>query len=201
MLEEDRLTRLKHEAFLGEVLEMEVMRAERYERSFSIVLFRIDVPAEMYSEVFYPLLKVISSRVKRNIRIVDAAFRVGNEILVVLPETSAAGAAVAAGKLKTFVESESFNVSPVFPDLKVGLSFAVVTFPDDTKDESELVNLVRRRLEAHGGSGLPRSRDGDNGDGGEHAAEGRTVEEQAAAADTPEESAEPPAAGATGGGA
>jgi diguanylate cyclase (GGDEF)-like protein len=159
MIEEDRLTRLKHESFLDEVLEIEVMRSERYERSFSLVLFRIDVPAGMYSEVFYPLLKVISSRVKRNIRVVDTAFRVGNEILLVLPETGADGAAMAAAKLKTFVESEAFNVSPVFPDLKVGLSFAVATFPGDSRDERDLVRIVRGRLEAQGGTGLPHPED------------------------------------------
>lgn len=106
----DGLTGLSNRHFLQEYLTAEWKRAKREQSSLSVVMIDVD-DFKLYNDTYGHLagdeaLKSVAEAIKRTfVRPVDAVARFGGEeFMVVLPDTSLAGARYVAEKLRSSVE-------------------------------------------------------------------------------------------------
>jgi diguanylate cyclase (GGDEF)-like protein len=125
----DSLTGCYNRAFLNKKLTQEIDRAERYERSLSVVLCGIDHFEEVNDTYGYQsgntVLKEFSDFVMRSIRgSVDWLSRYGGEeFLIVFPETGIDGANAAAERLRA--GSSQMGVDLVEGRINISASFGV----------------------------------------------------------------------------
>jgi len=110
----DDLTGLFNHRYLVKALEAEFLRAIRYKRKLSVLLFDIDNFKEvndLYGHMCGDAVLVkIASLLRGCLRSSDMAARYGgDEVAVLLPETEKAKAAEVAEKLRSLVEKTSFE--------------------------------------------------------------------------------------------
>lgn len=110
----DPLTNAYNRRKFSEVLDQEIKRVERYDRSFSIVLLDIDNFKKINDmhghDVGDFVLKRVTELVRENIRDVDILSRYGGEeFVIILPETSIKGAMVVAERIRKVIESACFD--------------------------------------------------------------------------------------------
>jgi diguanylate cyclase (GGDEF)-like protein len=111
----DALTQTHNRRYFNEALEREYQRSQRYRRALSLILFDIDHFKQIndtYGHVAGDsVLRQLALVVKPRLRQQDVLARVGGEeFAVLLPEVEAAGALVAAEKVRRLVESARFLV-------------------------------------------------------------------------------------------
>jgi two-component system chemotaxis family response regulator WspR len=150
----DGLTGLSNRHFLQEYLTAEWKRAKREQSSLSVVMIDID-DFKLYNDTYGHLagdeaLKKVAQTIKRTfVRPVDAVARFGGEeFMVVLPDTSLAGARYVAEKLRSSVEmlniphhaAASTNLT-----ISVGVAAAV---PQPGDSAAELVRAADAALYA-----------------------------------------------------
>lgn len=110
----DGLTKLYNRRFFYESLHGEILRAERYERALSVIMFDIDhfkrVNDTYGHDAGDSVLKELSQLIQNNIRKTDILARLaGEEFAVIVPETWAEGALLLAEKLRDAVARYSFK--------------------------------------------------------------------------------------------
>ncbi|WP_019021013.1 diguanylate cyclase [Thioalkalivibrio sp. ALE23] len=133
LAETDWLTGLANRLTLGNRLEAEMDRCERYQRPMAVIMFDIDhfkaVNDEHGHEAGDVVLKAVARTVDAQLREQDLLGRWGGEeFLIVLPETDGEGAAVAAEKLRRSIAQLDLPDAPA-----VTASFGVTERqPDDT---------------------------------------------------------------------
>ena len=93
LAEMDALTGLHNRRYFDEVLEREIARAKRYERSLALLLLDLDDFKQINDRVGHlggdAVLADIGARVRETLRSADIACRVGgDELAVVLPEST-----------------------------------------------------------------------------------------------------------------
>lgn len=106
----DELSGLFNRRHLNEILEEECKRAIRYERAISIMMVDIDGFGQVNKRLGHPVGDWMIRQVAREMMDVardsDVAGRYGgDEFILVLPETDAAGAAILAERLRGMVEA------------------------------------------------------------------------------------------------
>jgi diguanylate cyclase (GGDEF)-like protein len=111
----DALTQTHNRRYFNEALEREYQRSLRYRRALSLLLFDIDHFKQIndtYGHVAGDsVLRQLALVVKPRLRQQDVLARVGGEeFAVLLPEVEAAGALVAAEKVRRLVEGARFIV-------------------------------------------------------------------------------------------
>jgi diguanylate cyclase (GGDEF)-like protein len=133
----DPLTEIGNRRHFLEVATMELQRASRYNRPFTVVYMDIDdfkaVNDTMGHQAGDKLLKIVSTTIKANIRASDTIARLGgDEFALFLSETDNEPAKNALGKLKIKLD-EIVNINR-WP---VTFSFGVATFmmPPDSIDD------------------------------------------------------------------
>jgi diguanylate cyclase (GGDEF)-like protein len=118
---------------MGELLEHELAKAERFETPFSVVLLDIDHFKRVNDGYGHAtgdeVLKELTRRLEDSLRQCDRVGRWGGEeFLVLLPETHAAGAGHVAEKLRRVMADRPFP-----GELAVTVSLGVATYrPGDT---------------------------------------------------------------------
>jgi len=145
---EDRLTRLKDERVLRERLPIELMRAASYEHVLSLLLIRVEVPSNWRAAAFYPLLKGVARKVRQNVRAIDFAVRLGDDVVLMLAETPGAGAKRLGEKLTEVVDSSEFDIGLDLAVVRPLLRFATATFPEDAAEADALIAAVRAKIDA-----------------------------------------------------
>jgi two-component system, cell cycle response regulator len=110
----DDLTGLYNMRSIYARLDNELVRAKRYDRAVSVVMMDIDNFKKVndnHDHLFGSfVLSEVGKIIRANIRSVDFAARYGgDEFLVALPETSAAGAELFANRLRTVIEAHVFT--------------------------------------------------------------------------------------------
>ena len=143
---EDRLTRLGHESVLMERLPKELLRASSYEHTMSLLGIRVEVPAHLKSVVFYPLLKAVARKVRQNIRAIDLAVRLGDDLVLLLAETPAAGALRLGEKLTEVIDRSEYDIGLDLPDLVPRLRCAAAAYPEDGETAETLIAVLKERL-------------------------------------------------------
>jgi diguanylate cyclase (GGDEF)-like protein len=124
----DPLTKVSNRRDIMEKLEGEQSRFERYGKCFSVIMCDIDYFKKVNDlhghDAGDYVLKQVAMLLRKHIRELDKLSRWGGEeFLIVLPETSLAGAANAAEKMRRSIESYSFEYSGAV--LKTTMSFGV----------------------------------------------------------------------------
>ncbi len=110
----DGLTQLFNARYFYDQLELEVDRYNRYSRSLSLLLLDLD-HFKLYNDTYGHLegdkvLVRIGQIILSCLRKMDTAYRYGGEeVTVILPETSCSEAEVVANRIRTSMENENFS--------------------------------------------------------------------------------------------
>ncbi|HVZ81520.1 MAG TPA: diguanylate cyclase [bacterium] len=147
----DRLTGLYNFGYFLERLKEERLRADRYHRLLSLVLFDIDHFKKYNDTSGHPagneVLKRIATILKQEAREVDIVARYGGEeLVVVLPETARKRAHDFAERVRQRVEETLFDHMRHQPMGKLTLSAGVATFPVDAGTEDDLIKKADQSL-------------------------------------------------------
>jgi diguanylate cyclase (GGDEF)-like protein len=147
----DDLTGLFNRRAFFENLEQEVQRARRYRRSFSVLMLDLD-HFKTYNDTHGHLkgdevLREVARLLLGNTRRADVVARYGGEeFVVILPEIGQQGGAVAAEKIRAAVEQTPFHGRSKQPGGRLTVTLGLATFPADSEEGLELVDLADRAM-------------------------------------------------------
>lgn len=145
----DGLTQVHNKRYLFEALEREVVRARRYQRDLSVLMFDIDFFKKVNDAhghlagdfVLKELVRVVKSRIRR-----DEVFARygGEEFVIVLPETPFEGAVALGESVRQRVADTRF----VFQgeNIPISISLGVASLDDLDKNAAELIQKADDRL-------------------------------------------------------
>ncbi|HET9958414.1 MAG TPA: GGDEF domain-containing protein [Polyangiaceae bacterium] len=145
----DGLTQIHNKRYLFEALEKELIRARRYERELSLVMFDIDYFKRINDQfghlagdyVLRELARVVQERIRR-----DEVFARygGEEFVIVLPETGLGGALALAENLRKRVNSHGF----VFQgdSIPVTISVGCAQLSKDDRTAPDLIQRADEKL-------------------------------------------------------
>lgn len=132
----DDLTGLRNSNAYYDNIGIEIQRAERYRIPFSLLLINLDDFADVNERYGHnagnEVLVEVASRLERDARNSDIAFRKGgDEFLLFLPNTAQTAATIVAARIKHALLSGPYRVDGV--DIRFTVSIGVVTvMPDDS---------------------------------------------------------------------
>jgi diguanylate cyclase (GGDEF)-like protein len=141
----DPLTGLFNRSHLVSTVEQEIGRASRMARPFSLLMLDLDDLKPVNDTYGHPvgdqLLQSVAEVVRTSIRLSDTAARYGgDEFMVLLPETNAAGASIVAEKLRRDIAAIAVRVSE--RSVRTSVSIGLVAYPDDGATVDQLVSAV-----------------------------------------------------------
>ncbi|MDD5237410.1 MAG: diguanylate cyclase [Candidatus Omnitrophica bacterium] len=153
-LEEKLKTLASHDELTGcvnfrstmELLEKEIVRSQRYQKQFSIIMIDIDDFKSKNDEYGHQAgndaLVAFATVIKNSLRSIDSVGRYGGEeFIVILPETDAQHALAVMERIKYNLEHTKIT-SPHLENAKeVTLKFSagIASFPHNAKDLKELI--------------------------------------------------------------
>ena len=128
----DPLTRVLNRRALSDRLATEMDRARRYASELAILLVDLDYFKRINDTEGHlagdEVLRQVASRIQSAVRTVDIVARYGGEeFVVILPETSPAGAMTFADRLRLGMEAHEFTVGEGV--IRLTVSIGVSTFP------------------------------------------------------------------------
>lgn len=145
----DGLTQIHNKRALFEALEKELMRARRYERDLSLLMFDIDFFKRINDQyghlagdhVLRELARIVQERIRREE--VFARYG-GEEFVILLPETPLPGAAALAESLRARVANHSF----VFQGERIPVTVSIGTalLGENDKVASDLIQRADEKL-------------------------------------------------------
>ena len=140
----DGLTQIHNKRYLFEALDKELIRARRYERELSLVMFDIDFFKRINDQfghlagdhVLRELARVVQERIRR-----DEVFARygGEEFVIVLPETGLGGAKALAENLREKVASHGFAFQGERMPVTISIGCAQLA-----KDDRAAADLIQR---------------------------------------------------------
>jgi len=148
----DHLTGVYNRRYFNQRLEMEIKRAERYNRNLSILMIDIDNFKQINDQFGHiigdEILKKLVELLENNLRNSDILVRFGGEEFVaLLPETNSQNAYIASEKLRTAIETKlSIPISSPNNKKKVTISIGVSNFPIDADSTKDLIQQADHRL-------------------------------------------------------
>lgn len=150
----DKTTQLETKDLYYEKLSSEFARAQRLNHPMSLIKIAIDHRtqiSEIYPEsVMQSLLAQVARLIKVSSRINDLAFKTAdNEFSLILPHTSAKGAAVRAERLRRMVEGHVFNnYHPGYVTISSGIAeYPTLAVTVDSLEEAahRALNFIQKR--------------------------------------------------------
>ena len=142
----DTLTGLYTHRGFQEVLKTELKRAEENESNLSIIMLDVNNISKINRELGHAkgdeVIKLLAEKVKQNVRSTDKAGRYGgDEIAIILPDTSTADA-------KYLAEYITYCLSCCFVDDvgPVKVSVGIATYPECSKDQEKLLILAEQAM-------------------------------------------------------
>jgi diguanylate cyclase (GGDEF)-like protein len=140
----DELTGLANRRQLDDELAREIQRHERHKRSFAVLMLDVDRFKALNDTHGHPagdaVLRKLASVLQACTRKGDTVARFGGEeFMVILPETPAAGALTLAEKIRTAIEQERFVVGGESTVVPVTASIGLARFPDHGTTAETLV--------------------------------------------------------------
>jgi len=145
----DGLTQIHNKRYLFEALEKELIRARRYERELSLIIFDIDFFKRINDQfghlagdyVLRELARVVQDRIRR-----DEVFARygGEEFVIVLPETGLNGALALAENLRQRVGSHGFVFQA--ERIPVTISMGCAQLVKEDKAATDLIQRADEKL-------------------------------------------------------
>jgi len=146
----DGLTGLYNHRAFQEKLSEETNKAERYSKTFSLIMLDID-HFKSFNDIYGHqtgdrALEEISKIIRGDLRTVDFLARYGGEeFIIILPETSIDGALIVAERIRRSVAKHQF-MSESGERLLLTVSAGVACYPDDTTLKEDLIKKADHAL-------------------------------------------------------
>lgn len=142
----DSLTKLYNHRTILARLDAEFLRAKRYGSSLSCMMIDVDhfkvINDEYGHQKGDQVIRRVANALRQSVRQVDVIGRYGgDEFLVILPETKAQNAKVAAARIQALFESKKFQVRSE-KSISLALSIGISGYP--AKDIKETKDLVAK---------------------------------------------------------
>lgn len=144
----DGLTQIHNKRYLFEALDKELIRARRYDRQLSLLIFDIDYFKNINDQyghlagdyVLRELARIVQERIRR-----DEVFARygGEEFVIALPETSLHGAVTLAENLRARVETHGFSFQGERIPVTISVGCAVL---GEEKNAADLIQLADDKL-------------------------------------------------------
>jgi diguanylate cyclase (GGDEF)-like protein len=144
----DGLTQIHNKRYLFEALDKELIRARRYDRQLSLLIFDIDYFKNINDQyghlagdyVLRELARIVQERIRR-----DEVFARygGEEFVIALPETSLQGAVTLAENLRARVETHGFSFQGERIPVTISVGCAVL---GEEKGAADLIQLADDKL-------------------------------------------------------
>jgi diguanylate cyclase (GGDEF)-like protein/PAS domain S-box-containing protein len=146
---QDALTGLYNRRWFGELLNAEISRCRRFDRSFSLLMLDIDDFKKINDTYGHIVgdraLQAFAQRLTGMLREMDVACRWGGEEFVaLLPETSIEGALVVAEKIRS--ETEMARLKHEGVELGFTVSIGIAHFPSGDGSSDSVIDTVDQRL-------------------------------------------------------
>ena len=146
----DNLTGLYDRTKLHEEISSEIIRAKRYDRSFSLLLMNIDNFKDV-NRVYGRLvgdsvLCSVANKITATVRPTDVSSRYnGDEFAVILSETDAKGAAETTQRLIEAIENNPLNIGDG-KLLNISITIVTATYPSDADTDIGLLAITDNSL-------------------------------------------------------
>lgn len=139
----DELTELRSRRYVCELLSVELLRARRYRTPLTVLMADLDHFKRVNDRHGHlagdAVLRGVAQRLLTCLRATDTAGRYGGEeLLVVLPQNTAEGAAVLAERWRSAVAAEPFSVAGG-PPVAVTFSAGVAQYRDAFETPEDLI--------------------------------------------------------------
>jgi len=151
LMSRDELTNLYNRRYFFERYERESYRAERYDRSLSLLMIDID-HFKNFNDSYGHLrgdraLRKVASTLESHLRRADVVARYGGEeFLILLPETEKKSAAIVGEKLREAVADIDFKDEDGGPPARLTITVGVANMPEDGTDPLGLLDLADKAL-------------------------------------------------------
>ena len=141
----DPLTGLYNRRKFHEFLKYEIIRAERHQHGFAVIMIDLDNFKYINDTFGHPIgdmvLKELTAMLGEGLRRGDVLARLGgDEFALLLPETPAKNGLLVANKLHQTLAGREFEL-PV-GKVRTTASFSMVSYPEDGKTEEELYSAM-----------------------------------------------------------
>jgi diguanylate cyclase (GGDEF)-like protein len=146
----DGLTELYNHRYFQEQLKIQVSHSSRYNTPLSLIIIDIDFFKNFNDSFGHQsgdaVLRQVAFVLKKNVRAADIVCRYGGEEMsIILPNTTYDEAVNIAQKLCTFVSSKKFKLSNG-RESNVTISLGVSSFGEDGSSPSEIIESADKRL-------------------------------------------------------
>ncbi len=147
----DQMTGLWNYRYLMTSLNREIERANRFDRSLSVLMLDLDHFKRVNDTYGHPrgdtVLREFAARVQAEVREVDTVARYGGEeFAVVLPETTAAGAENLAERICAAIRAQPFTADGTEIPLRVTVSIGGAVYPEHGTSSRDLIHAADRAL-------------------------------------------------------
>jgi diguanylate cyclase (GGDEF)-like protein len=149
----DYLTGLRTRGYFEQQLELEFKRAERRKQKFALLMIDIDhfkKANDTYGHhIGDQLLRDVTSILMKDMREVDTVARYGGEeFVIILPETTEAGAVYVAQRLRRAVEQARFFAGSPHAVQHLTISIGVAVYDTDAQFKRDLIEFADAALYA-----------------------------------------------------
>jgi len=155
----DGLTKLYVHRYFHLLLDKEMQRSRRHNKQFSLIMMDID-DFKFFNDTYGhqlgdKVLRIVARTIQKISRVDDVVARYGGEeFVMILPETDAPQAMIAAEKIRAMVES--LEIIHGEERLHVKISLGVSAFPIHAAVKEELIRLADAALYTSKRSGKNR---------------------------------------------
>lgn len=147
----DDLTGLANRRHLDDELARELQRSERHTRAFAVLMLDVDRFKVFNDTHGHPagdaVLQRLAQVLRESAREVDTVARYGGEeFFLILPETSAAGAALMAERIRANTEAHRFAIDDGAAEVSVTVSIGYAVFPEHGRTPDVMIEAADRAL-------------------------------------------------------
>lgn len=147
----DELTKVFNRRYFNQRFEREMQRAQRYQRSLSLIMLDID-HFKIFNDTHGHLwgdavLKQVAQTLEASLRKADILARFGGEeFVILLPEIDRAHGQQVAEKLRHAIAAMTFPKAKTQPFGRITASLGLASFPEDAAEADDLIHVADQGL-------------------------------------------------------